>query len=120
MSRETLTPFQRDNYKWILKLSEAGLDRFLALPPSEQDAVWRATEAEIFGPEPQPQTYRGPAPQPREGVGVGEGRHSQLLTFAGRNWRGQDIEDFTAEIMEFDEKMHNPPRGEAHCRDIAR
>jgi hypothetical protein len=43
-----------------------------------------------------------------------------LLTFAGRNWRGQDIEDFAAEIAAFDERMHNPPHGEAHCREIAR
>src|SRR5216683_2905430 len=53
-------------------------------------------------------------------LGEGEGRHPQLMTFAGKNWRGQDEEEFAQLIISFDQKMHNPPKGERHCREIAR
>jgi putative DNA primase/helicase len=70
--------------------------------------------------EPAPPIFRPKPAPPREGLGQGEGRHQQLLTYAGQNWRGQDEEEFAQLLMRFDERMHNPSHGEAHCRSIAR
>lgn len=54
-------------------------------------------------------------------VGEGEGRHYLLTSWAGRLWDGKKSEeDLFGEVWAINEQSCDPPRTEAHVRDIVR
>jgi hypothetical protein len=109
----TLTPFQRDTYKKRLQLSDSGVDYFLTLPESEQEAIWVST---MKIPEPAIR-QRGPRP-PLEVRGEGEGRHPMMMSAIAAMWDGAMDEDtFVEKAMEVNERYCSPPKPESKIRN---